>query len=145
MQLSGWQIVEDEHGRLRLRAQLRMKSFLKALALCDRIAEVAEAEGHHPDIHITGWNRVALELWTHARNGLTEVRLVGVAGAGQHAGLGVWGAMQGRCLGPAPGRGQADESRRIQTSQNDFIMAAKIDAIPKADLLGGKRPKFADI
>ncbi|KFM25051.1 Putative pterin-4-alpha-carbinolamine dehydratase [Auxenochlorella protothecoides] len=99
-QLSGWTVTEDGHGYLRLRQQYRMKSFLKALELCDRIAEVAEAEGHHPDVHVTGWNRLAVELWTHSRHGLTE---------------------------------------------NDYIMAAKIDAIPKDDLLGGKKKKFGDI
>jgi 4a-hydroxytetrahydrobiopterin dehydratase len=35
------------------------------------VAELAESEGHHPDIYIF-WNRVRLELWTHAINGLSE-------------------------------------------------------------------------
>ncbi len=37
----------------------RTKNFLKALELCDRIGQVSEAEGHHPDLHITG------RLWAH--------------------------------------------------------------------------------
>lgn len=38
----------------------------------NRIADVAEKEGHHPDLHLTNWNRVRVELWTHALGGLTE-------------------------------------------------------------------------
>ncbi len=37
----------------------------------NNIAELAEGEGHHPDIHIH-WNKVMLELWTHSMNGLSE-------------------------------------------------------------------------
>jgi 4a-hydroxytetrahydrobiopterin dehydratase len=33
---------------------------------------VAELEGHHPDLHLTGYRNVAVELWTHAAGGLTE-------------------------------------------------------------------------
>lgn len=71
--LTGWKVVEDEHGFLILERLYRTGSFLKALELCDRVAEVAEAEGHHPDIHLTGWNRLKLQLQTHSRRGLTEV------------------------------------------------------------------------
>ena len=71
--LTGWKVVEDEHGFLILERLYRTGSFLKALELCDRVAEVAEAEGHHPDIHLTGWNRLKLRLQTHSRRGLTEV------------------------------------------------------------------------
>ena len=38
----------------------------------DRIMPVAEAEGHHPDLHLVGYRNVAVELWTHAAGGLTE-------------------------------------------------------------------------
>ena len=41
------------------------------MAFVNRVAERAEAEGHHPDIHIA-WNRVRLELTTHAIKGLSE-------------------------------------------------------------------------
>ena len=36
-----------------------------------RVAEAAEAENHHPDITVHGWNRVRLELSTHSEGGLT--------------------------------------------------------------------------
>jgi 4a-hydroxytetrahydrobiopterin dehydratase len=37
----------------------------------NKVAKLAESEGHHPDIHVF-YNRVQLELWTHAVNGLSE-------------------------------------------------------------------------
>ena len=49
------------------------------------VAEVAEADGHHPDLHLEGYRNVSIELWTHAIGGLSE---------------------------------------------NDFILAAKIDQLP---------------
>jgi 4a-hydroxytetrahydrobiopterin dehydratase len=53
----------------------------------NKVAEVAEEDGHHPDLHIAGYRNVAVELWTHAIGGLSE---------------------------------------------NDFILAAKIDRLPVA-------------
>ena len=53
-QVDGWSLGEDEQGCLRIRREWRTKNFLKALELCDRIGEVAESEGHHPDLHVTG-------------------------------------------------------------------------------------------
>ena len=50
-----------------------------------RVAEIAEADGHHPDLHLAGYRNVWIELWTHAIGGLSE---------------------------------------------NDFILAAKIDQVP---------------
>lgn len=67
-----WQIVEDSEKRLRLRRVMRTKNFTKALELFQRVGQVAEAEGHHPDLHLEGWNNVSIELWTHARDGLSE-------------------------------------------------------------------------
>jgi len=46
--------------------------FAGAIAFVDRVAEVAEAANHHPDIMVHGWNKVRLELSTHSRGGLTE-------------------------------------------------------------------------
>ena len=47
------------------------KDFLEAMSFVNRVAEVAEAAGHHPDIHIH-WNRVEIVLWTHIIDNLTE-------------------------------------------------------------------------
>ena len=68
---SGWEIEHDEQKRLHLSRLWKTKNFLAALELSRRFGEVAEHEGHHPDVHITGWNRLKLVLWTHSRNGLT--------------------------------------------------------------------------
>ncbi len=42
------------------------------MGFVNRVAEVAEAANHHPDILVHDWNRVRLSLTTHARGGLTE-------------------------------------------------------------------------
>ncbi len=47
------------------------KDFKEAMKFVNNIADLAEGEGHHPDIHIH-WNKVMLELWTHSMNGLSE-------------------------------------------------------------------------
>ncbi|GAB4814372.1 hypothetical protein N2152v2_001418 [Parachlorella kessleri] len=98
-ELDSWSISENAEGHLLISREWRAKSFVKALELCDRIAEVAEEQGHHPDLHITGWNRLRVDLTTHARDGLTE---------------------------------------------NDFIVAAKLDAIPKEDLLRKRKKATPD-
>lgn len=64
-----WTVSEDAK---RLHRSWTRASFPDAMAFVNRVADVAEAEGHHPDIHITDWNRVRIELWTHALGGLTE-------------------------------------------------------------------------
>ncbi|KHG00142.1 Putative pterin-4-alpha-carbinolamine dehydratase [Gossypium arboreum] len=42
------------------------------LEMFQLISDIAEAEGHHPDLHLVGWNNVTVEIWTHAVGGLTE-------------------------------------------------------------------------
>ena len=56
----------------RLRRNYELKDFRAALAWVNRIGMLAEEEGHHPDFHITGWNKVELVLWTHAVGGLSD-------------------------------------------------------------------------
>lgn len=46
------------------------KNFKQALAFVNKVGEIAEEEGHHPDIEIH-WNKVTLTLWTHAIEGLS--------------------------------------------------------------------------
>jgi 4a-hydroxytetrahydrobiopterin dehydratase len=57
---------------MRIRREWRVKDFLTALDFFRQVGEVAEAEGHHPDLHLSGYRNVAIELWTHAVGGLTE-------------------------------------------------------------------------
>lgn len=63
----GWTLVSDHH----LRRELSFPDFAQALAATNRIGELAEAEGHHPDLHLS-WGRLAVEIWTHKIDGLTE-------------------------------------------------------------------------
>lgn len=67
-QVPDWSL--DESGKKIMR-QFKFQDFKEALVFVNRVGELAESEGHHPDIHIH-WNRVTLELWTHVAKGLTE-------------------------------------------------------------------------
>src|SRR5262249_47505843 len=77
-----WKLTAD--GK-RLRREWRVKDFSAGLEFFNRVGQLAEAEDHPPDLHLTGYRNVAIELWTHAVGGLSE---------------------------------------------NDFILAAKIDTLP---------------
>ena len=68
-QAPGWRLVSGEP--LKIARELRFKDFARAMQFVNRVAEVAEAEGHHPDFCVS-WNRVKLELFTHAIGGLSE-------------------------------------------------------------------------
>ena len=45
--------------------------FVEAMAFANRVGELAEAEGHHPDLHVA-WGTCGVEIWTHKIDGLTE-------------------------------------------------------------------------
>lgn len=64
-----WQLSADGKG---IRREWRMKDFAAALDFFNRVGQVAEAEDHHPDLHLTGYRNAAIELSTHAVGGLTE-------------------------------------------------------------------------
>jgi len=68
-QVSGWQLNADSRSISR---QWCAKNFVAAVKFLDKVAEVAEAENHHPDIHLTGYRNVRIELSTHAIGGLSE-------------------------------------------------------------------------
>ncbi len=80
--LVGWRICRDGQ---RIEKHWNMRDFMAGIRFFQAIAELAEKEGHHPDLHLEGYRHVWIELWTHALGGLSE---------------------------------------------NDFIMAAKIDQLP---------------
>ena len=63
--------VIDTNGKL-ISRDLVMKNFMAALRLINKVAEIAEAENHHPDIHLTGYRKLRIELTTHALGGLSE-------------------------------------------------------------------------
>jgi 4a-hydroxytetrahydrobiopterin dehydratase len=82
-QLQGWTFSA---GKKTIQQSLKMKDFVSAVSLINRITTVAQREDHHPDLHLTGYRNLRIELSTHSIGGL---------------------------------------------SLNDFILAAKIDALPK--------------
>lgn len=84
-EVPAWELMTEELERIR--REFKFKDFKEAVAFVNRVAELAEAEGHHPDFAIH-YNRVTLELYTHKIKGLHE---------------------------------------------NDFIMAAKINAIYRSE------------
>lgn len=82
-QVPGWALSSDGRG---ISHDYVMKDFVAAVRFIERIAKMAESEGHHPDLHLTGYRKLRIELATHSIGGLSE---------------------------------------------NDFILAAKIDQLPK--------------
>ena len=54
-----------------LQREFRFQDFAEALAFVNRVGELAEREGHHPDIEIH-WNEVTLRWWTHVSDAVTE-------------------------------------------------------------------------
>ena len=80
--LSGWFLTHDGQ---RIRKDWTVKNFLAGLEFFQKVAVVAEEDGHHPDLHLEGYKNLSIEIWTHAIGGLSE---------------------------------------------NDFILAAKIDQLP---------------
>lgn len=60
----------EENGT-RLARRFEFEDFVKAMAFVNRVADIAEEQGHHPDIAIH-WNKVDLVLWTHKIGGLHE-------------------------------------------------------------------------
>ena len=68
-QVPGWSITPD--GKT-LRRTWRVKDFSTALGFFQKIGDIAEKEDHHPDLHLTGYRNVAVELSTHAIGGLSE-------------------------------------------------------------------------
>jgi 4a-hydroxytetrahydrobiopterin dehydratase len=52
--------------------EVKLANFAEAIALVNRVADVAQARNHHPDILIHSWNRVRLSVTNHSAGGLTE-------------------------------------------------------------------------
>lgn len=62
-----WELVDDHH----LTKKYKFKNFRQALDFTNRVGEVAEEQGHHPDIELR-WGEVVVTVWTHKIDGLTE-------------------------------------------------------------------------
>jgi len=66
-QLTGWDVVDEHH----LLKKYRFKNFNESLEFINRVGELAEQQGHHPDICF-GWGNAEISIWTHKIDGLTE-------------------------------------------------------------------------
>ena len=64
---AGWHVVDGHH----LEKTFEFEDFREALEFTHRVGELAEEQGHHPDLHLS-WGRVGVEIWTHKIDGLTE-------------------------------------------------------------------------
>ncbi len=66
-QVNGWKVIEEHH----ITNTFKFPDFREALKFVNRVGELAEDQGHHPDIFIA-WGKVEITIWTHKINGLTE-------------------------------------------------------------------------
>lgn len=67
-EIDTWQLIEDKT----IEKTLLFKDFAEALSFVNAVGAIAEAEGHHPDISIFGYNKVKISLSTHAIGGLSD-------------------------------------------------------------------------
>ena len=70
-ELPGWQ-VETVDDVPRLHRVYRVRNFAEALAFTNRVGDLAETIGHHPQI-VTEWGRVTVKWWSHKIKGLHEL------------------------------------------------------------------------
>ena len=64
---AGWQLIDEHH----LKRKFKFKNFRQALDFTNRVGELAEEQGHHPEICL-GWGKADLTVFTHKIDGLTE-------------------------------------------------------------------------
>lgn len=67
-QVEAWSIIEND---TKMEREYEFKDFKEALDFVNRAGEIAEEEGHHPNIYIHDWNKVKMILFTHAIGGLS--------------------------------------------------------------------------
>ncbi|MDP3795077.1 MAG: 4a-hydroxytetrahydrobiopterin dehydratase [bacterium] len=64
---TSWTVLDET----KIRREFTFRDFPEAMAFVNKVAQLAESENHHPDMHIF-YSRVVIELWTHAIGGLSE-------------------------------------------------------------------------
>ena len=64
---NGWRVVNEHH----LEKDYKFEDFRQALDFTNRVGEMAEQQGHHPDIYLA-WGKVKVSIWTHKIDGLVE-------------------------------------------------------------------------
>jgi len=69
--VDGWEVKSDENKIYYLLKQFKFKNFLESQNFVNKVGEISEKEGHHPDICF-GWGYVKIKIFTHAIKGLHE-------------------------------------------------------------------------
>lgn len=67
--VEGWEL---SHQGQCIRRHWTAKNYLAAIDFFNKLAALAEQEGHHPDLHLEGYRQITVELTTHAIGGLSE-------------------------------------------------------------------------
>ena len=67
VELDHWEVIKEHH----LLKSYTFKDFREALAFVNRVGQLSEEQGHHPDIRF-GWGHCEVTIWTHKIDGLTE-------------------------------------------------------------------------
>lgn len=67
--LPGWYLTNKNE---RIRKDWTVKNFMAGLEFFQKVAVIAEEDGHHPDLHLASYRDLSIELWTHAIGGLSE-------------------------------------------------------------------------
>lgn len=62
-----WQLIDEHH----IEKEFKFENFRQALDFTNKVGELAENQGHHPDIYLA-WGKTKLTIWTHKVDGLTE-------------------------------------------------------------------------
>jgi 4a-hydroxytetrahydrobiopterin dehydratase len=68
-QVDRWRLTADGQ---RIRKDWVVENFVAGMEFFHRAAELAEDEGHHPDLHLEGYRNARIEIWTHAIGGLSK-------------------------------------------------------------------------
>ena len=66
-QVKDWAVVNNHH----IEREFKFPDFKRALDFVNKVGDIAEEQGHHPDICL-GWGKVQVKVWTHKIDGLTE-------------------------------------------------------------------------
>ena len=69
--IDGWEVKKDEKNNFYIIKEFKFENFLKSQSFVNKVGEIAENEGHHPDIFF-GWGYAKVKIFTHAIQGLAE-------------------------------------------------------------------------
>lgn len=68
----GWRLVDEHH----IEKRFEFEGFPRGLSFANKVAVMAEASGHHPELHLTPFGSVDVMLWSHDVEGLTEADFI---------------------------------------------------------------------